>query len=81
MMLQYSELIDSGSSGTTGDTFSFRIGLYDNIGVFGVYVDYWFGSGSHSNASMLGTGPYTYSISIPSNSLSTLQYIFQSNRF
>ncbi len=71
----------SDSSGTTGDTFSFSIAITDNIGVFGVNVDYWFESGPHSNASMSGTGPYTYSISVPSGSTDTLYYIFQATDF
>ncbi len=79
MMLLYSELMDSDSSGTTGDAFSFSIAITDNIDVSGVYIGYWFGSGSQTNLSMSGTGPYTFSISIPFNSIHTLHYIFHAS--
>ncbi|MCU0800044.1 MAG: PQQ-binding-like beta-propeller repeat protein, partial [Candidatus Thermoplasmatota archaeon] len=61
--------------GTTGDLFVFNISVSDNIAVSNVYVDYWYGSGTHTNVSMTGSGPYTYQITIPSSSIDTLHYI------
>ena len=67
----------SDVSGTTGDQISLAIEVEDNIGVTEVYVEYWFGSGTHSNVSMTGTGPYYYNITPASDSLETLYYIFR----
>ena len=39
-------------------------------------MEYWFGAGTHTTTAMTGTGPYTYQITIPSDSTSTLHYIF-----
>jgi len=64
------------STGTTGDLLTFNIFISDNTGFLSSYVEYWFGTGSHSNVSMVGNGPYKYTIMIPSNSTSTLHYIF-----
>ncbi|MDG6224259.1 MAG: PQQ-binding-like beta-propeller repeat protein [Candidatus Thermoplasmatota archaeon] len=64
------------SSGTTGESLTFSISVSDNIGVSSVFVEYWFGSGSHTNVSMSGSGPYTYQITILSSSTDTLHYIF-----
>ncbi|MGA1819748.1 MAG: C25 family cysteine peptidase, partial [Thermoplasmatota archaeon] len=67
------------SGGTTGDYFFFWIYVTDNIGVQTVTVEYWFGNGSHSNQTMSGSGPYTYQIYLPSNSTSTLHYLFHAS--
>jgi hypothetical protein len=64
------------TSGTTEDIHIFNISTTDNIDIGNVYVEYWFGTGPHTNVSMSGTGPYTYQIKIPSNSTATLHYIF-----
>ncbi len=69
----------SDTSGTTGETLDFSIAVTDNIGVNGVYVEYWFGTGSHTNTSMSGTGPYTHSVSVPSDSDDDLHYIFHAS--
>ncbi len=63
--------------GTTGDIFKFQIAVTDNIGLRDVIVEYWFGNQSvHSNKSMGGSGPYSYSITIPSDSILELNYRF-----
>ncbi len=67
------------SKGTTGDQFTFTIQIIDNIGVSGAFVEYWFGSGNSINQSMLGSGPHTFTITIPSDSIETLHYIFHVN--
>jgi len=64
------------SSGGTGDSFTFNISVSDNMKICYVYVEYWFGNGSHANVSMKGDNPYTFTITIFSNSTKTLHYIF-----
>ncbi|MGA1793888.1 MAG: hypothetical protein ACMUHM_08055 [Thermoplasmatota archaeon] len=64
---------------TTGDPFTFVIQISDNIGVQSITVEYWFGSGTHNNVSMSGSGPYQYQIVIPSGSISTLHYLFHAS--
>ncbi len=68
----------SDVSGTTGDQVTLAIEISDNIGLTGVYVEYWFGTGTHSNVSMTGTGPYYYNLTPADDSLNTLYYIFRS---
>ena len=63
-------------SGTTGESITFNVTINDDYGVFNSYVEYWFGRGSHTNTSMSGQGPYTYSIHVPQYSIDTLHYIF-----
>ncbi|MGA1820341.1 MAG: hypothetical protein ACMUHU_04955, partial [Thermoplasmatota archaeon] len=67
------------ATGTTGDPFTFRTGVTDNIGVSSVTVEYWFGSGSHTNTSMSGSGTYTLPITIPSDSVLTLHYVLHTS--
>ncbi|UCG69800.1 MAG: Ig-like domain repeat protein, partial [Thermoplasmata archaeon] len=66
----------SDTTATTGDAYNFVVNATDNIGVSEVYVVYWFGTDSPTNATMTGIGPYTLSITIPSDSLDTLHYYF-----
>ncbi len=61
---------------TTGDTFTFNVSISDETNVSAAYVEYWFGTGSHTNDSMAGnSGNFTLDIKIPWNSTDTLQYI------
>jgi len=70
-------LVDtSDSTAATGGTFTFEVDATDNIGIHEVHVVYWFGFGTSINATMNGTGPYTFNITIPSDSLDTLHYTF-----
>ena len=62
--------------GSTGDIFTFSINVTDNIGVSEVYLEYWYGGGPHKNKVMSGSGPYTYTTTIPSESIESLHYIF-----
>ena len=67
----------SDTTATTGDAFDFEINVTDDYTITNVYVDYWFGAGSHTNTTMSPSGyNYTYSIVIPSGSTDTLHYIF-----
>ncbi len=67
---------NSTLSATTGDRFTFSIEVTDNIEVSFVSVEYWFGSGNPINHSLLGLGPFTHTITIPTDSTETLHYIF-----
>jgi hypothetical protein len=69
----------SESVGTTGDSFSFGIEVDDDVSVSSVHVEYWFGTGLHTNLTMSGSGPFTGSISVPSQSLDDLHYIFRAS--
>ncbi len=69
-------LDNSGSTPTTGDPFSFSMKVTDNIGLNGVFVEYWYGNGSHNNASMSGSSIFYHTITIPSKSFDKLRYIF-----
>ncbi|MCD6573662.1 MAG: right-handed parallel beta-helix repeat-containing protein, partial [Thermoplasmata archaeon] len=64
------------STATTGDPFTFNASVVDNIGVSNVYVEYWYGTGSHTNVSMNNVAGdyYEYDITIP-DTLETLHYI------
>ncbi len=59
----------------SGMAFTFSADVTDNIGVAGVYVEYWFDSGDHSNISMANTGSeWEYSMIVPAE-VSRLHYI------
>ncbi len=60
----------------TGDKFDLQIVVKDNIGVKGVFVEYWFGNGESSNVSLTGYGPYSTTITVPTKSTNSLNYIY-----
>ena len=71
------EITDSTpSSATTGDSFTFNASVVDNIAVSNVYVEYWYGSGGHTNVSMSNVAGnyYEYDTTIL-DTLETLHYI------
>ncbi len=45
-------LIEEGGEATTGDPFTLRVEVQDNIEVREVFVEYWYGEGEHVNGSM-----------------------------
>ncbi|MCK4757266.1 MAG: right-handed parallel beta-helix repeat-containing protein [Thermoplasmata archaeon] len=67
---------NSPAAGTTGDSYTFRAVVTDNMALSDVHVIYWFGSGTETNATMTHTTAdnYVLEISIPLNSLDTLHY-------
>lgn len=70
-------LVDgSDINGTTGDEYSFDIEIIDNIGIDEAYVEYWFGDGDHQNGSLAMDGTYKFKITIPTDSILPLHYIF-----
>ncbi len=61
----------------SGESFAFSVAVRDNVEVEAVYVEYWFGSGEHKNASMRGDSHnYTLTITIPEGDASRLTYVF-----
>ena len=70
---------NSDSAATTGDTFNFIVDAIDNINMSEVHVVWWFGAGAPTNDTMSGTGPYTFSIPVPPDSLDSLHYYFTMN--
>ena len=60
----------------TGRDFTFSASASDNVGVAGVYVEYWFDSGDHSNTSMVESGAHwELTMSIPTD-VTELHYVF-----
>ena len=70
----------SDSSAYTGQDFTFRIAVTDNVGVHKLHVEYWFGTGSHTNDSIPLLEPYTHTITVP-NSLDTMYYFFSASDY
>ncbi|MCD6383765.1 MAG: right-handed parallel beta-helix repeat-containing protein, partial [Thermoplasmata archaeon] len=68
-------------SPTTGESFTFNATVTDERGVYGVWVEYWYGtSGTHYNVSMTNVGgnQWDYTITV-ADTLDTLHYIFHAN--
>ncbi len=71
------EIVDNTPGfATTGDAFTFNASVTDNVGVAGVYVEYWYDAGAHTNVSMSNVaGSYwEYSI-VVADTLDTLYYV------
>ncbi|MEW5937475.1 MAG: NosD domain-containing protein [Candidatus Thermoplasmatota archaeon] len=66
----------SPAAGTTGDSYTFRAVITDNLNLSAVYVVYRFGSGAETNATMTRTtgDNWEWGITIPSSSLDLLHY-------
>ncbi|MEW5937708.1 MAG: NosD domain-containing protein [Candidatus Thermoplasmatota archaeon] len=62
--------------GTTGDSYTFRAVVTDNLNLSEVHVVYWFGSGTETNATMARSTAdnWEWGITIPSGSLDVLHY-------
>jgi hypothetical protein len=63
-------------NGSTGDPFIFKFVSSDNILITSGFIEYWFGTGLHANISIPGPGPYTYQLTIPSDSTIPLHFMF-----
>jgi predicted metalloenzyme YecM len=72
-------VITDGTSGPvyTGDPFTFSATVTDNIGVSTVYVEYWYGTWTHTNVTMLWISGdlYQKTITVLSNNTQILYYI------
>ncbi|MGA1820346.1 MAG: C25 family cysteine peptidase [Thermoplasmatota archaeon] len=66
------------TSATTSDEYGFRIQVEDNIGIEGVFVEYWRGNyPEHDTMPMTESeGSWEYSIELPSDDLDPVYYIF-----
>jgi hypothetical protein len=67
---------NSNTTATTGDVFTFEVDAIDNVAVSEAHVVWWFGAGAPNNNTMAGSGPYNFTINVPSGSLDTLHYYF-----
>lgn len=68
------------TTGNTGDNFTFKINVTDDNWVGEVYVEYWIGSGGHTNVTMPWMGwteysNYTFTIILP-HTIDQLYYFF-----
>lgn len=64
---------------TTGESIMIEIEVSDNIGVFNLTLEYWFGSGNHNTVPLTVDGiKYSYKVKMPSKSLVGLNYFFES---
>lgn len=72
---------NSPTVATTGDSYEFAVEVTDNIEVDEVWVEYWFGSGTHYNEYMdKGAGDgWSHAITVPLHSAEPLLYIFHAN--
>jgi hypothetical protein len=59
---------------TTGDLFIFNFTTIDNIGIADVCLEYWFGSYLHRNISIESGRNHKINLTIPSNSMDSLNY-------
>ena len=68
------------STATTGEQLNFSVNVTDDVAVYGVWVEYWYGTGSHTNSTMTqGTGDIWYHIITVADTLDTLHYMFHAN--
>ncbi|MGA1821742.1 MAG: SBBP repeat-containing protein [Thermoplasmatota archaeon] len=70
----------SDTAAYTGQDFDFEVAVTDEMGLTGVFVEYWFGTGSHTNESITLIEPYTHTITIP-NSIDTFYYFFSATDY
>ena len=63
--------------GYTGDSFTFNASMVDDQGIAAAYVEYWYGSGQHTNLTMTHTNGnfYARTITVQLNSLDSLHYV------
>jgi len=75
------EIIDNTpNNGYTGDSFTFNASVYDNFFVSTVWVEYWYGTGSHTNFSMSNmAGDFWIKTIIIKDTLDNMHYIISSN--
>ena len=71
----------SDVSGYTGDPFTMSIDVTDNIGVEGMDIEYWFGSGDHKSmeTERKSSTRWESIITIPSNSIEPLNYRYNAS--
>jgi hypothetical protein len=67
------------ANATTGDVFNLTVNATDNIGITGMTVEYWFGDGVHTNASvdLVSEEIWGHPLTIPEDSLEPLYYMFR----
>ncbi len=63
------------SVGTTGDNLTFKIEVTDNIAIGNVTVEFFSAGQPVRNETMEGSGPYTFTTTVPSSSTATIRYV------
>jgi hypothetical protein len=74
----YNLVDNSDTSVFMAEDFEFEATASDNIGVSELHVVWWFDSdsGNATNSTMVGSGPYIYTLPIPITGVSTLHYYY-----
>ena len=70
---------NSPISATTGDSYTFNATVTDNVQVGNVYVEYWYGAGSHTNVSMNNIASSWKQTITVANTLDLLHYIISAS--
>ena len=77
------EYLDDLSVKTSDTNFRLEVSVNDNIGMAGVYTEFWFGAGAPSNLSMnpvvttgIGNGTYSLDVVLPTCSTEPFHYLF-----
>jgi PKD repeat protein len=58
----------------TGQDLHVPIRAYDNVGIYAMYFEYWFGLGYHTNLTLGGSGDAILELHISENSVDSLNY-------
>jgi len=67
-------------SATTGDPFTFNATITDFTGISTVWIEYWYGSSTHTNVSMTNVGgDYWEETIVVADTLDNLHYIIAAN--
>ncbi|WP_455393088.1 Ig-like domain-containing protein [[Eubacterium] cellulosolvens] len=70
-------LVDNSDSAVfMAEDFEFEASAVDNIGVTEIHVVWWYDTGTITNTTMVGTGPYIHTLPIPVSGVDTLHYYF-----
>lgn len=66
----------SPTTADTGETIEMNATFTDNVGVGGVYLEYWYGTSEHTNVSLGTEEPFNKTLEIPTDSIEPLRYVF-----
>jgi hypothetical protein len=71
---------DTTATATTGEPLTFAIEVTDNIDVHGLWVEFWYGTGTHENVSMTKSAGNVWEHTIVvEDTLEDLYYVFHAN--
>lgn len=72
----YNIIDTSDSTAIMSKDYNFLVNAEDNIGVTEIHVVWWFDVGTSTNVTMDGTGPYNWTIPVPTSGVEILHYYF-----